>query len=845
MKKTVQSIWRNIRDETLTVEARLLNLIYVIGICVDVLVIIACIPLGFSHTQMILYLAVGALLILSLYFMNKFRKHNLFIWLTVIVLCDIVFPLVSFSLGDVTSSKSALFVLSLTLIFILMSGKRRTIMAGIHIIIALACYWVDYNYPWLTTPLTGDQLYFDHITSFLAAGICIGVIITVQRNLLNREQNRVTVANSLLEQEKQTSASMLYSTPYITVLFDDNLKLVDCNQAALDFLNFEDQYSFLESFENDNLADTIFEANEEDGAPRRTFRERLEHVAEVGDVRTEMVCIDHNGVRHIMSVYVRRIPFRDSFAIAGYFIDITDLRRAFEQAREAEKSKGNFLSRMSHEIRTPINAVIGMTAIGSASDEIERKDYAFGKIKEASEHLLGIINDVLDISKIEAGRLELESEVFNFEKMLHKTADIMRFLIENHKQRFFVYIDPNIPNRVKGDSQRLAQVITNLLSNATKFTPEGGVIRVRASLVSREARTATIQIAVSDTGIGISEEQQEKLFKEFSQAETGTFRQYGGTGLGLAISKRIVEMMGGKIWIVSTPGEGSSFVFTVRMLYTADNQSDELLKKALKIHPKLLAAGSDAETNLLFRELSSRLSVECDTAGSPEETLGLLSISIYDMCFLGIDPEESHSVELVKRVRAALPPGAMLVLINSKEPGEAENALRQSGADRLLGKPLFPSDITQLIIEHALPETIRKPTRGDGENQGIFKGHRVLLVDDLAINREIVVSMLGSTELSFDMAEDGEQAVRMFEHNPERYELILMDLVMPVMDGLEASQRIRALDMPKAKRIPIIAMTANVFKEDVDRCIAAGMNSHLGKPLNKEEAIEMLKEYLG
>jgi signal transduction histidine kinase/DNA-binding response OmpR family regulator len=522
----------------------------------------------------------------------------------------------------------------------------------------------------------------------------------------------------------------------------------------------------------------------------------------------------------------------------------TELERVSRIAEEASRAKSEFLANMSHEIRTPLNAVIGMTSIGAASEDIERKDYAFGRIKDASEHLLGVINDILDMSKIEAGKLELESAVFDFEGILHKTADIMRFLIDSHKQRFYVYIDPNIPRCFNGDPQRLSQVITNLLSNATKFTPEDGVIRVRAVLVSQEASAATIQIEVSDTGIGISEEQQSRLFKKFTQAESGTFRKFGGTGLGLTISKHIVEMMDGKLWVTSVPGEGSTFIFTVRLQCAPDSQNDEMLEKALMLHPKLLAADSDAETNMLFKELAERLSVQCDAAGSPDEIFDLLPVSSYDLCFVGINPEDPGSPGLVRRIRASLPRGTMLVLITSTEPGESEYALRQAGANRIIGKPIFPSDITQLIIEHAMPETAYKPVRGDSENKGIFKGQRVLLVDDLPLNREIVISMFASTELSFDTAEDGEQAVKMFESSPERYELILMDLIMPVMDGLEASQLIRKLDLPRAKEIPIIAMTANVFKEDVDRCIAAGMNSHLGKPLNKNEAIELLKKYL-
>ncbi|MDR2668696.1 MAG: GAF domain-containing protein, partial [Desulfovibrio sp.] len=234
------------------------------------------------------------------------------------------------------------------------------------------------------------------------------------------------------------------------------------------------------------------------------------------------------------------------------------LIKAREEALAGTRAKSEFLSNMSHEIRTPMNAIIGMTAIGLGTADTARKDYAFEKIEEASTHLLGIINDVLDMSKIEANKLELSPAPFNFERMLRKVVDVVNFRIEEKQQNFNIILGRGIPGTVIGDDQRLAQVLTNLLSNAVKFTPENGSIRLSASLEHEEGNICTVEFAVADTGIGISEEQQARLFSSFQQAESSTSRKFGGTGLGLAISRRIVEMMGGRIWIESEPGKGST-----------------------------------------------------------------------------------------------------------------------------------------------------------------------------------------------------------------------------------------------------------------------------------------------
>ena len=390
----------------------------------------------------------------------------------------------------------------------------------------------------------------------------------------------------------------------------------------------------------------------------------------------------------------------------------TQLELALEKAQSASRAKSNFLSNMSHEMRTPMSAIIGMTMIGKTAADIKKKDYAFEKIENASKHLLGVINDVLDMSKIEADKFELFSGEFGFEKLLQKVINIINFRVEEKHQHLFVYIDPGIPKVLIGDDQRLSQVLTNLLSNAVKFTPERGSIQLKAHFVKEENGLCTIQVAVIDTGIGISAEQQSRLFTSFEQAESSTSRKFGGTGLGLAICKNIVNLMGGTIWVESELDVGSSFFFTV---------------------------------------------------------------------------------QLKKHTRRA----------------EAEENYK------------------------AVPE-----------QEVSFFGCRVLLAEDLEINREIVAAMLEPLCIDIDFAANGKEALWMFNAEPAKYDLIFMDLQMPEMDGFEAARLIRSIDSPKARKIPIVAMTANVLKEDIEKCLGAGMNGHVGKPLDCGEVLKTLKTYL-
>jgi len=433
-------------------------------------------------------------------------------------------------------------------------------------------------------------------------------------------------------------------------------------------------------------------------------------------------CFNEDGTREDFAGLI--VPMMNAAQISDgtmlMFHDITALKRSREEALEASRAKSSFLSNMSHEIRTPMNAIIGMTYIGKREASPEGKDNALDKIESASSHLLGVINDILDISKIESGKMELSPITFAFDKMLDRVNNVIAQKIEEKQQSFTLDIDPAIPATLYGDDQRLAQVITNILSNATKFTPETGKIDLSIQMLSLADGKCHIQVFVRDTGIGMSAQEQAKLFNIFQQAQAGTSRKYGGSGLGLAISKRIIHLMNGDIWVESEPGKGSCFYFTV----------------------------------------------------------------ILDVVMA---------------------------------PGAATNT-----------EPV-PDDHSQ----------------GDDALITDFTGKTILIVDDVDINLEIILALLEPTGVTMDTAQSGKQAYDAFVKNPNRYDLILMDMQMPEIDGLEATKMIRASDVPSSGSIPIIAMTANVFKEDIDKCLAVGMNGHLGKPIDMDDVLRILSHYLG
>ncbi|MFP3153829.1 response regulator [Lachnospiraceae bacterium ZAX-1] len=545
----------------------------------------------------------------------------------------------------------------------------------------------------------------------------------------------------------------------------------------------------------------------------------------------------------------KRLVSMVSSTIAGAVArDLMEQERtaALNQAKNASQAKSDFLANMSHEMRTPMNAIIGMTMIAKTAD-IERKDYCLSKIDDASTHLLGVINDILDMSKIEANKLELSFESFSFEKMLQKVVNVINFRVEERQQNLIVYIDKEIPPFLIGDDQRLAQVITNLLSNAVKFTPEQGNIRLNTHLLHHgEDGLCTVQIEVCDTGIGLSKEQQSRLFSSFEQADSSTSRKFGGTGLGLAISKRIVEMMNGQIWVESELDKGSTFAFTIQAKRDPkeEKHDDSLLLGINWNNVRVLMVDDEREVREYFKEIAQQFGIACDTASGGAEACTLIKQNgSYDIYFLDWKMPGMDGIELSRQIKGHGTDKSVVIMISATEWSViAENA-KEAGVDKFLPKPLFPSAITDCINECLGTSSVLALEPQPGEVD-CFSEYRVLLAEDVEINQEIVLALLEPTQLTIDCVDNGAEALERFHLEPEKYDAILMDVQMPEMDGYEATRQIRKLDIPRATTIPIIAMTANVFREDIERCRASGMDDHLGKPLDIEDVLAKLRKYL-
>ena len=670
----------------------------------------------------------------------------------------------------------------------------------------------------------------------------------IKRNEINKLNIETQAGlNKIITDEKQRQEMyvrlLLESCPDVMFIFDENIKFLLGTNSITDIISIDD-VSLLHGRELDKIVERYRPP---------AFTEEL-----TASIKSIILSRGNSEIENKFEISaennkyeVNILPFhKDTGEFAGVLVimhDVTEIVKAKEIAEHASSAKGEFLSRMSHEMRTPMNAIIGMTSIAKGSKDPDKKEYCLDKIESASKHLLGVINDILDMSKIEANKFELSCQAFDFEKMLINVTNVINFRIEEKKQNLIINQDKNIPVSIIGDELRLSQVITNLLTNAVKFTPESGTITLRAKDLSVPAGKPTLQIEVADNGIGISVEQQSRLFTSFEQAEGGTARKYGGTGLGLAISKRIVELMGGRIWIESEFGTGSKFIFTIEYEEDYSKPRTKLIINKEDMH--VLAVDDSPEIREYFTDVMTSLELSYDVAADGYEALNMIinrKDKPYNIFFVDWKMPKMNGIELTRKIKEITMNNAVIIMISAAEWSDIEKDATEAGVDRFISKPLFQTILINSINECVgfTDNEITNQQTTATERANNYKNHTILIAEDVDINREIMRGILEETGISIDFAENGLEAILMFKEQPSRYSLILMDIHMPEMDGYEATRKIRALDYESIKAIPIIAMTANVFREDIEKCLSAGMNDHIGKPIDIDDLFKKLELYL-
>ncbi|WP_294427870.1 response regulator [uncultured Treponema sp.] len=613
---------------------------------------------------------------------------------------------------------------------------------------------------------------------------------------------------------------------------------------ALNYVSEEYREKFLAFISPENIREAL------NKSPLISFRylvkvngtERYEMMKMAG-VRKQEERVD--GKIHFIGMGISDIDseMRDSLAKSQALSD------ALKAAEEASKAKTVFLSNMSHEIRTPMNAIIGLDSLALHDPEISDKtrDY-LQKIGSSAEHLLSLINDILDMSRIESGRMVIKNEEFAFSKLLAQVNTIFSGQCEEKGLEYTCRVNGTLSDYYLGDDMKIRQILINILGNAVKFTPQGGSVSLDIEKTAEFDKKSTIRFKISDTGIGMSKEYLPKIFETFSQENSGAANKYGSSGLGLAITKSIVEMMNGNIVVESEKGKGSTFTVTITLQNSERKTEENGEEIEIKTEDMSVLIVDDDKIAVEHAKLVlENAGFKADTALSGKDAVEMVKLrharrEPYNLIIVDWQMPEIDGVETARLIREATGDESAIIILTAYNWDDIFEEALKAGVDSFIAKPIFTSNLIE-----AFKEALKKKQKEalSEKKTADLKGKRILLAEDMEVNAQIMIEVLSLREMQAEHAANGKIAVEMFSsHEPGYYDAILMDMRMPEMDGLEATEAIRKLDRSDSKTIPIIALTANAFDEDVQRSLQAGLNAHLSKPIQPDVLFETLEGML-
>ncbi|WP_283630124.1 PAS domain S-box protein [Shewanella baltica] len=665
-----------------------------------------------------------------------------------------------------------------------------------------------------------------------------------------------------ITQRKTIEQELALSEAHFKALFDGaTIGIVNVDIKGV-ILDCNDQFCADMALSRNHLRNTaIFEVLSEQDQPiaKAQFQELVE--GKIDHYRGERSFIRPSGAPLWMTVNVSALlDAQGQFESAVIsMVDMTELKLlsdelllAKEQADAASKAKGDFLANMSHEIRTPMNAIIGMSQLCLQTELDKKQKNYVEKIERASQSLLSIINDILDFSKIEAGKLDIDSVPFQLDTMLEDLSDMFSEKAAHKQIELLFAVAPNVPRYLLGDSLRLGQVLINLMNNAIKFTERGEVL-LSLSLVEQQDDDVVLRFSVRDSGIGLTEQQQAKLFKSFTQADTSTTRKYGGTGLGLAICKQLVELMGGKIGVESQLGHGSTFYFTVK-LHISDGQK-LVLEQELE-GMSVLVVDDNATARDIMRTTLESMGFRVDTVRSGEEAISRCLLQAYEVALIDWKMPNMDGLETARQIQLQAQsqsqsqsqpqshPQPKILMVSAHADHDFLTQIEQLALAGYISKPISASRLLDGIMnaigrEGILP--VRRRTEELAPQLLVpLQGKRILLVEDNEMNLEVASEFLEQVGIILSIATNGQIALDKLSQ--QHFDLVLMDCQMPVMDGYQATQAIRK--RPELANLPVVAMTANAMAGDRDMCIRAGMNDHIAKPIEVNVLYQTLLKYL-